>query len=266
MSKKEDERQRKAREEYVELLKMKQGLIEESELIPETGYNEMPKMNAWEKFKNFVYHNKVFILLWGFFGALAIFLTVQLVTREVYDLYVLVISTSPVSELSWRYDDLEEALTMYCPDFDENGYVKVGVNFIDLTLSDSMSEYYSAQWSKFTAEVYLGESQMYIADEGIWQLLHPEGGEGVGEGFFTDLSQSFPEDELFNNVGLHINTTGLHKNARWDTCPDSIGIYLRGEYENLANNQKHADQQRERANIVFQNIIDGNIINPPTEE
>lgn len=263
MSKKDDERQRKAREEYIELLKMKQGLIEESELIPETGYAEMPKMNAWEKFKNFVYHNKVFILLWGFFGALAIFLTVQLVTRKVYDLYVLVVCTSAESELGWRYGDLEDALTMYCPDFDENGYVKVGVNYIDLSSANAMTEYSSAQSMKFSSELYMGESRMYIADEGLWRQLYEA--DGIDIELFEDLSEYFPEDALFQNVGLHINTTSLHKDARWDTCPDRINFYLRRDYANSTGSKKGAEEQRRRAEIVLQNIVEGNVVNPPTE-
>lgn len=264
MSKKDDERQRKAREEYIELLKMKQGLIEESELIPETGYAEMPELHGWERFKNFVYHNKIFILLWGFFGALAIFLTVQLVTREVYDLYVLVISTSGESELMWRYGDLEEALEMYCPDFDGNGYVKVGVNYIDLTFSEGMSEYNSAQSMKLSSEIYMGESQIFIGDEGFWRQLYEE--DGLEVDLFEDLSEYFPEEALFKNVGLHINTTSLAKDARWDTCSDKINIYMRRGYASATGSKKHAEEQRERSRIVLRNILEGNVVNPPAEE
>jgi len=264
MSKKEDERQRKAHEEYIELLKIKQGLIEESELISETGYDKMPEMNAWEKFKNYVYHNKVFILLWVFFGALMIFLTLQLVTRKVNDLYVLVISTSAESELGWRYGDLEEALTKYCPDFDGNGYVKVGVNYIDLSFVSGVSDYNSAQSMKFSAEVYTGDSQMYIADEGFWKQMYEA--EGLEEELFVDFSEYFSEEDLFNGVGLHINATNLNKDARWDTCSDKINFYLRCEYPSATGNQKDADEQRERAQIVLRNIIEGNVVNPPTEE
>lgn len=264
MSKKEDERQRKAHEEYIELLKMKQGLIEESELIPETGYVKMPEMNAWEKFKNYVYHNKVFILIGAFFVALFTFLTVQLVTRKVNDLYVLVISTSPESELGWRYDDLEEALTKYCPDFDGNGYVKVGVNYIDLSFASGASDYNSAQSMKFSAEVYTGDSQMYIADEGFWEQMYEA--EGLEEELFVDFSGYFSEEDLFKGVGLHINATDLHKDARWDTCSDKINLYLRCEYPSATGNQKEADEQRKRAQTVLRNIVDGNVVNPPTEE
>ncbi|MCM1166740.1 MAG: hypothetical protein NC299_07245 [Lachnospiraceae bacterium] len=264
MSKKDDERQRKAHEEYIELLKMKQGLIEESELIPETGYVEMPKLNAWGKFKNFVYHNKVFILLWGFLGALAVFLTVQLVTRKIYDVYVLVISTTAESELGWRYGDLEEALTQYCPDFDGNGYVKVGVNYIDLSSVETMTEYSAAQSMKFSSEMYTGDSQLYIADEGLWEYLY--GADGIELELFEDMTEYFPEDELYNGVGLHLNATGLQKAARWDTCPDMINVFLRREYPYATGNQKDAEEQRERAQTLLRNILEGNVVNPPEEE
>lgn len=264
MSKKEDDKARKAREEYIELLKMKQGLIEESELIPETGYVKMPEMNAWQKFQNFVYHNKLYIAIGVFFGALFIFLILQLVTRKVNDLYVLVISTSPESELGLRYDELEEALTKYCPDFDGNGYVKVGVNYLDLSYSSGVSDYNSAQSMKFSAEVYTGDSQMYIADEGFLEQMYEA--EGLEDKLFVDFSEYFPEEDLFKGVGLHINATNLHKDARWDTCSDKINFYLRCEYPSATGNQKDAQEQRERAQIVLRNIIEGNVVNPPSEE
>lgn len=265
MSKKEEERARKAREEYVELLKMKQGLIEESELIPETGYVEIPELHGLAKFGNFVYHNKAFILIGAFFLAVAVFLTVQIATRKIYDLYVLVISTSGSSELLWRYDDIEDALTKYCPDFDNNGYVKVGINFIDLGAVNEGTEYGSAQTMKFSSELYMGESQMFIGDEGFWEYLYGNE-DGLDVQIFEDLSEYFPEDELYRKTGLHINSTDLHKDARWDTCPDSINIFLRCEFDTATGNKKNAQEQRERAHIVFQNIVEGNVVNPPAEE
>lgn len=265
MSKKEEERARKAREEYVELLKMKQGLIEESELIPQTGYDEIPKLHGLAKLGNFVYHNKAFILIGAFLLAVAVFLTVQIATREIYDLYVLVISTSGESELLWRYDDIEEALTKYCPDFDNNGYVKVGVNFIDLGAVNNGTEYGNAQTMKFSSELYMGESQMFIGDEGFWEYLYGSD-DGLDVQIFEDLSEYFPEDELFQKTGLHINSTSLNKDARWDTCPDSINIFLRCEFDRATGNKKNIQEQRERAHIVFQNIVEGNVVNPPAEE
>lgn len=92
MSKKEDERARKSREEYVELLKMKQGLIEESEIIPETGYDKIRELHGFEKVKNYCYHNKWFILLGAFLAAVVIFLTVQALSREKEDLFVVVLA------------------------------------------------------------------------------------------------------------------------------------------------------------------------------
>ncbi len=265
MSKKEEERERKAHEEYVELLKMKQGLIEESELIPETGYDKIRELHGWEKFWNYVYHNRAFILIGAFLAAIAIFLTVQIATRKIYDLYVLVISTSGESELVWRYSDIEDALTMYCPDFDGNGYVKVGVNLIDLSDENGMTEYGAAQSMKFSSEMYMGESQMFIGDEGFWNYLYANE-DALDVQIFEDLSEYFPEDELYRNTGLHINSTSLHRDARWDTCPDSINIFLRCEFDTATGNKKHAEEQRERARIVLQNIVEGNVVNPPAEE
>ena len=60
---KTDDEDRKELQERRELLKMKQGLIEESDLIPETGYDKIPELHGWEKIKNNIYHNKVFYII-----------------------------------------------------------------------------------------------------------------------------------------------------------------------------------------------------------
>ena len=50
--------------------------------------------------------------------------------------------------------------------------------------------------------------------------------------------------------------------SRWKSCPDEIGLYLRDEFHNRTGNDKDAEEQRRRARIVLDNIINDNVVNP----
>ena len=136
--------------------------------------------------------------------ALLTFMTIQTVTREKKDLYVLAISTTGSSGIYAKTHDIEVALERYCPDFDGNGKVHVGVNFIDLSTEGGYSEYTDAQNEKFSAELFSGDSQLYLTDEGIITLINRIAASGETEEaaaeeadgqiiqFFTDFSGEYP--------------------------------------------------------------------------
>mgnify|MGYP006888184504 FL=1 len=41
-----------------------------------------------------------------------------------------------------------------------------------------------------------------------------------------------------------------------------MGLYLRDTFENMMGNNEKTAEQRERARIVYENIINGNVVNP----
>lgn len=263
----EAERARREREERIALLKMKQGLIEESELIPENEHVEEPKLRGFKRFANFFYHNKAFIFLGAFFLFVITVLTVQLVTKERDDLYVLAIAFDGESEIGWRVRDLESALERYCPDFDGNGKIHVTVNYIDRTAEEITTQYDQAQAQKLTLEVMAASAQLIIADEGLIKWLGGEdGSEAIDpKKFFVVQTGLCPEDMLFNSVGVRANRTGFAGEARWESCPDNVILLVRAELNNGQSSVKKNAVNRERSMTVLQNIIDGNIVNPEAE-
>ena len=261
----EIEEQQRQQREKAELLKLRQGLIDESDEIPEDEPPKFEKPTGAKAVENFFYHFTV---------ALLTFMTIQTVTREKKDLYVLAISTTGSSGIYAKTHDIEVALERYCPDFDGNGKVHVGVNFIDLSTEGGYSEYTDAQNEKFSAELFSGDSQLYLTDEGIITLINRIAASGETEEaaaeeadgqiiqFFTDFSGEYPEAVLYDGCGLQLNTTGFVDEARWKSCPDTVGLYLRDTFENMMGNNEKTAEQRERARIVYENIINGNVVNP----
>lgn len=262
-----EEKARRERQERIELLKMKQGLIEESETIPETGYVKFRELHGWEKVTNFFYHNKAFIILGTFFAVVLAILVGQLITKEKEDLYILALAFDKDSEIGWRTQDLEKALEKYCPDFDGNGKVHVAVNYIDRTSDNIVSEYDQAQAQKLTAEFVAAEAQLIIADEKFvdWVCSEYDTDKEALSRTFLDQTDKCPEDMLYKACGVRLNQTGFAEEARWKSCPDNVVLLIRSELNNGAGNVKKNAKNRERAMIVLQNILDGNVVNPEAE-
>lgn len=270
----EIEEQQRQQREKAELLKLRQGLIEESEFAEQsTPVYEKP--TGWKAVENFFYHYKWIMAAVIFAVVLITILTVQLLTREKRDLYVLAISTTNSSGIYAKTTDIETALERYCPDFDGNGYVHVAVNFINLSTENGVSEYTDSNSMKFTSELMAGDSQLYLTDTGIIALINEIASDGTEEAadtgedpelilqFFTDFTEEYPDAVLYAGCGLQLNTTGFTDEARWKSCPDTVGLYLREEFSsNMTGNDKDAKEQRCRAEIVYENIISGNVINP----
>lgn len=269
----EIEEQQRQQREKAEILKLRQGIIEESDEIPEDAPPEIEKPTGWKAVENFFYHYKWRLIAGVLATAMITFMVVQTVTRQKRDLYVLLVSTTGSSGLYAKTNDIEVALERYCPDFDGNGYVHVGVNFIDLSTEGGYSQYTDAQSQKFSAELFSGDSQMYLTDQGIVTIINriALNGATMEAGseeeqfivqFFTDLTDEYPDGTFYQGCGLQLNTTGFTDEARWKSCPDIVGLYIRDSFENMTGNDSEAVEQRRRAKIVMDNIINGNVVNP----
>lgn len=253
------------RQERIELLKMKQGLIEESEMIPESGYAPPPEQNVWSKISSFIYRNKIFVVLGVLFAAIAVFLAVQLITQEKDDIRVLMVAFDPDSKMYLYTDKVEEALEMYCPDFDKNGKVCVTVTFIDLTSRGSSSQYSDNEALKLNLELEVGEPQLVITDEDILEWVNYDGKDNAEamRDFFLEQTDKRPDDELVYGCGIRANSTDIPADAGWSGCPDNVVfLMLNGS---RSDSPEKSDKYRERAQIVLQNILDNNIVNPKSD-
>ena len=82
--------ERKLQDERIELMRMKQGLIEESETIHEEKEEEI-KLTFGKKISNFFYHNKWWLGLAVFFVALGSYLAYDLITKPRPDMIILML-------------------------------------------------------------------------------------------------------------------------------------------------------------------------------
>ncbi len=265
MADKQQDEQARLLQEKRELLKLKQGIVEDSDIIEVDKPQEVIELHGMAKVENFFYHYKWYVIVIALVSLFVGYMIYDTVTKEKYDLYVLAVSTTNASGIYVKSFDLEEALEQYCPDFDGNGYVHVAVNAINLSTENGVSQYTDADSYKFSSEVITGDAQLYLADEGILDVIAEMANDEELQ-YFIDISDKYPDAQLHDGVGLQLNSTNFIEAARWQSCPDMVGIYVRGYYADSTGNTEEAKIQRERAQVVLDNIANGNIVNPPEED
>lgn len=198
LEKKLTERRKKAAEardkrleaERLELIRLKQGIIEESETIHEE-HEEEVKLTFWKKIVNFFYHNKWWLVIGTVFTAIAVFLVYDLVTKPRPDIVVLMIGENyQIAEES----DLKEYIESFCEDFNGNGKVEASIYYIPYTGNEA-ADYANGVHTKLTAELQSAEGVILIGNSMAADIMS-------ADGIFTDLSQIYPDCELVDKDRL----------------------------------------------------------------
>lgn len=239
-----------------ELLKLKQGLIEESETIREEK-QEKPELHGMAKVSNFFYHYKWHVVIAAFFIAVIGFFVYDIVKKEDGDLRVLVVTKDDniAGNVMYKTQDFELAFEKYCPDFDDSGYVHVDVYNIDLS-ENSDPQYMNSQSTKIMGEVSFGEAQMYILDAAAMETIIDE---YAPEDIFYDLEELYPDCEQVEGVGYYLKDSELaHLSNYVEACPEDLFLVVRKDLGISANKEK-SEAAQERSLQVLDNIVNGKL-------
>ena len=235
-----------------ELLKLKQGIIEESEIITEA---EKPnyELHGFKRVENFFYHYKWHVIVGIFFTAVVVFFAYSLIAKEQGDMRVLLVTKSHevTNNVTFKVKEFEQGLEKFCPDFDDNGYIHVEVYNIDLS-ENSSSEYMLAGVTKATSEIMFGEAQMFIVDKKGLDALT----DGTFEGLIN-IEEMFPDCPYADGIYLSVKESPLAAAAGYmEACPEDLYIVVR-DMNTVTENVDRAKKANEKALHVLRNIIDG---------
>lgn len=264
MSKKDDNRSRAYNDDKRELLKLKQGLIEESESIKEEehGYGDKAVyevVGVKNKVSNFFYHYKWHVIVITFITAIAAFLIITTVIRENGDVRVLAFAknTNTAASLYYKSNDFELALEQYTKDYDENGYTHVELFYMNMSEDQDYNYYYTNQ-TKLFSEVSSGTAQMYIADR---EMLSEILGSQTESEAYTDLSELYPDNpNIVDKYYFKVKGSSLAASAMYvEGCPEDMYIAIRNEefkgYNQISG--KQISENHARAMEILDNIIKG---------
>lgn len=257
-----------------ELLKLKQGLIEESKIIPvdEKGYGDKGKYEVKgvkNKIINFFYLYKIPIICVVFTAFILAFIIFSAASVEKEDLRVLMISSDSdiCSTFLLKEKDYQAALEMYTPNYDGNDYIHVNNYSIDLSPKQD-ANYLYVNNTKLFSEISLDVAQIYIGDkkELINITLTGEGHEeneideidtsNLEIKVYEDLSLLYPNDpHVVDKYFYQIKGTAFAEAALYENCPDNIYMVLRKKRE---NGDGKSAENHEKAAEVFDNIVKDN--------
>ncbi len=243
----EKERQKKRdkrlAQERIELMKLKNGVIEESETIKEE--HEAPReLHGRERAANFWYHNKIWILFAVFIIGVVTFITVDEITRVRADINVMMIANNG---LAFRQDELESFFEKYCDDLNGDGKVKVSVMI--MPLDPDSKDYQSQQGyqAKFIAQIQMPDDILVITDSNT---------EPDFMGMFkNDLSKDFPGNKYIEEEGLSWNMKLLADELKYENMPKDVHLSMRAPVKTLGASFETMKENYDTAFVVFERIV-----------
>lgn len=241
-----------------ELLKLKQGIIDESDSIKEERPEYAKPVGAKAKIGNFLYHYKLVIIAVVFVLGVTAFMLYDLLSREAKDLRVLVVATTEEANntLYFKSNDIELALERYCPDYDENNNVHVETYYIDLEESADANYYFASQ-AKLYGEVSSGIAHIFIGNRAMFEEVV---GTEKPEDMFVNLAELYPDNEqIVDGIYYKVKGSAFAQTCKWlETCPDDLFIAVRQTYDGMTSNSDEMLEYHEKSMEVLDNIINDN--------
>lgn len=247
----EEERERREQEEHdkrleaerLELIRLKQGIIDDSEIIHENHVEV--KQNIFQKIGDFFYHNSWW--LWIAVALCLIFglLVSSLINQPHPDIIFLVIGENyAMSEES----DIEEYFAEFTEDFNGNGEILASMYYIPYT-ADTNKDYLNSVDSKLTSELNSARAVILIGNKLTKNVLFDDS--------LVDLSGIYPDNEHIRKDKFMLSDTdfaekiGLQK----EQISDDWFISIRTPKKLLYSSLEEMQEVYDRDFAVFDAII-----------
>ena len=244
-----------------ELLKLKQGIIEESDTIKEEARPEKYEVHGIKKVENFFYHYGVIVLVITLAALLVGFLVYQHVTKPQDDAKVLIVADEPsvYSSIFFKQLYFEQALESFTRDYDENGYVHVDAYLYDMS-GESYSDTLFANQQKLYAELSLGEGQMLIGNRAMLDWI--KGEDEKPEQYFVNLQERYPDAaNIVDNCYYQVKGTTFADALNYEvSCPEDLYIVIIRKYEGFTGSDETASECRQRALEIMDNIVTNTVV------
>ncbi|MBR4555409.1 MAG: hypothetical protein IKO27_07435 [Ruminococcus sp.] len=237
-------REKRLAQERLELMKLKTGVITESETIKEE-HKEKIELKGKAKAANFWYHNKIWILFGAFLIAVVIFILVDELTRVKADINVLMIANNG---LSYRQQEMEDFFEKYCDDLNGDGEVKVTVMIMPLNPDSKDYQTQQGYQAKFIAQLQLPDDILFITDSNT----EPD---FLGM-FKADLSKDFPGNKYIDQYGLSLNMKCLAEELKFENMPYDVHLSLRTPIDTLSGSLEEMQENSDTAFVMFKRIVE----------
>lgn len=229
----------------IELMRLKQGVIESSELVKEEEKVEH-KMTLGDTISNVWYHSKWLIIFIAFCLFAFGYITFDMVFKTKPDLTVLVLSYDDA--LYYRSEEVSSFLEGYCDDLNGDGEVNVLIYNISTDYSDYNTA--TANQAQLLSQLQSGENIMLISDCENDFIMH-------------DFRAEHPDNERFTERGLLLNCALTREALKWEAMPQTIYIGLREPAKLLSTDEEEMDENYKIALEMYERIVEAVMASEP---
>ena len=205
------------RKERLELIRLKQGVIEESETIHEEHEAEK-HYTIPQKIGNFFYHNKWWMGIAGFLAAVTGYLVWQAVTTVRPDMIVLLLVDDDILNYTCNAQ-IAEVFEQYIEDENGDGKTVVDVYYIPASSKTADQSGVTGDQTKLFAEFQIAEACIVISDEGADQFIVPDS-------TLYDLEDDFGQYKETEAMRFFLSDTDFAKDIGWEEGPLDKDIYI----------------------------------------
>ncbi|MCR5599261.1 MAG: hypothetical protein K6G33_00745 [Ruminococcus sp.] len=248
------EREKKKREEYekqlqnerIELMRMKQGLIDESETIKEEQPEEI-KLSLPKKIGNFFFHNKWWLGIGAFFVFLISFLLYDLLSKPNPDMVILMLCPNESISSSVYLESYFSELGI---DSNNNGKVLVSVYYIPYS-DDEYQNYTKGVTNKLTTFLNNADGVVIIGDKTtVTDLLVPEES-------LVDLSKIYPDNPHVKDYYFYLKDTDFAQRLGIpdSEIPDDLYFAIRKPKDLINSSKEDMQATYDKDFPVFNKIV-----------
>ena len=220
----------------IELMKLRQGVIENSDVVKEI-HEEKPKLTVGQKISGAWYRSKWLIIFVVVLIAAFAYITYDMVTAEHPDYTVLVVSAD--TGFYYRTVEIEEFFEKFCDDRNGDGEVIVMVYNISTDYTDPNSV--TASQAQLMSQLQSGENVIVMSDQPTDFAL-------------IDFREDYPDSENINEYGLLINCQTVRDALKWEAMPEETYIGIRNPAKLLSTSEDTMTKNVEAALPIFKKI------------
>ena len=245
--------QAKAKKDYekslndrkIELMKLKQGVIESSEIVKEDE-KVTQKLSFSDALSNIWYRSKWLII----FAAFCLFAFGYIIFDAAFktkpDLTVLVLSYDDA--LYYRTEEVRAFLEGYCDDLNGDGEVYVLVYNISTDYSDPNTA--TANQAQIMSQLQTGENILLISDCDNDFVMH-------------DFREAYPDSERFTERGMLLNSVLTRDALKWQAMPDDLYIGMREPLRLLSTSEEDMQKNFDTVLPMFEKIVNDIMASEP---
>ena len=244
--KKREAHERRLYEERKELLRLKQGVIEDSEVIHEEAPAEVKK-TVLQRISSFFYLNKWWLGIGTALALISGLLIYNLATKPRPDMTVLLVSKS--SDIT-SADGIDDYIAQFTDDNNDNGEVLVSMHGVTI-YDNEYANYKTGSDAKLTAELESGDTVIIISDDSLDNLFDPDN-------TYVDLEELFPNNEHVKGCKFMLSGTDFAEKSGIDQrlMTDDMYLAIRRPQKLLYSSKKEMQRTYDRDISAFKKLIE----------